>query len=106
MRVVFDQGTPAPLRPAVPHHAVATAFELGWSTLRSGELLSAAEAAGFDVFVTTDTNLRYQQNLSGRRIAIVVWTSTAWPRIRAATADVVAAVDHAASVRYAEVTIA
>ena len=80
-------------------------FELGWSTLRNGELLSAAEAAGFEVFVTTDTNLRYQQNLAARRIAIVVLTSTSWPRIRAVTADVVAAVDQAASVRYAEVTI-
>ena len=80
-------------------------FELGWATLRNGELLSAAEAAGFEVFVTTDTNLRYQQNLAARRIAIVVLTSTSWPRIRAVTADVVAAVDQAASVRYAEVTI-
>ena len=105
MRVVFDQGTPVPLRRAMPHHAIATAFELGWSTLRNGELLSAAEAAGFEVFVTTDTNLRYQQNLAAHRIAIVVLTSTSWPRIRAVTADVVAAVDQAASVRYAEVTI-
>jgi hypothetical protein len=105
VRVVFDQGTPAPLRRAMPHHSIATAFELGWSTLRNGELLSAAEAAGFDVFVTTDTNLRYQQNLVTRQIAIVVLTSTSWPRIRTVIATVVAAVDQAASVRYAEVVI-
>ena len=76
MRILFDQGTPAPLRRALPLHNVETAFERGWSTLVNGELLSAAEAAGFDVLVTTDMNLRYQQDLTSRRIAIVVLTST------------------------------
>lgn len=105
MRVVFDQGTPVPLRRSMPHHVVATAYELGWATLRNGELLSAAEAPGFEVFVTTDTSLRYQQNLSARRIAVVVLTSTSWPRIRAVTAAVVAAVDQAERIHYAEVAI-
>ncbi len=76
MRVVFDQGTAAPLRRAMPHHTVETAYERGWATLQNGELLSAAEAAGFEVLVTTDTNLQYQQNLPARRIAVVVLTST------------------------------
>ncbi len=64
MRILFDQGTPAPLRRALPLHNVETSFERGWSTLVNGELLSAAEAAGFDVLVTTDMNLRYQQDLT------------------------------------------
>lgn len=105
MRVLFDQGTPAPLRRALRGHAVETAFERGWSTLVNGELLAAAEAAGFEVLVTTDMNLRYQQNLSSRRIAIVVLTSTSWPRIRAVSAAVAEAVDAGATVPYAEVVI-
>lgn len=58
------------------------AYEQGWSTLQNGELLSAAEAAGFEVFVTTDKNLRYQQNLTNRKIALIVLSTTSWPRIQ------------------------
>ena len=67
VKVLFDQGTPVPLREFLSGHEVSTAYELGWSTLRNGELLAMAEARGFQVFVTTDTNLRYQQNLQERR---------------------------------------
>ena len=63
MQILFDQGTPAPLRQLLPGHEVATAYERGWSTLKNGELLAAAETQGFQVLVTTDTNLKYQQNL-------------------------------------------
>jgi len=72
VRVLFDQGTPVPLRNHLPTHQVTTAFELNWGSLSNGELLSEAEAANFEVLVTTDQNLRYQQNLTKRRIAIVV----------------------------------
>lgn len=82
MRVLFDQGTPAPLRDLLLQHEVSTAYERGWSTLRNGELLDAAERDGFEVFVTTDSRLKYQRNLSGRRIAINYLLSTSWPRIR------------------------
>ena len=71
MKIVFDQGTPAPLRRALSGHTVATAFELGWSDLANGDLLQQAEAQ-FDLLITTDQNLRYQQNLAGRRVAILV----------------------------------
>jgi hypothetical protein len=71
LKVLFDQGTPAPLRGALTGHTVFTAFEMGWAALDNGELLKAAEAA-FEVLVTTDQNLRYQQNLSGRHLAILV----------------------------------
>jgi hypothetical protein len=81
MRVLFDQGTPAPLRLFLTGHEVATAHELGWSDLKNGELLSAAETS-FDVFITTDQNLRYQQNLSGRNLAILVLPTTSWPRLQ------------------------
>lgn len=87
MRVLFDQGTPVPLRKYLTPHEVETVFERGWSTLTNGELLVRAEEQGFEVFVTTDKNLHDQQNLAARRIAIIVLSTTSWPRIRmAATA--------------------
>ena len=81
MRILFDQGTPVPLKEHLSGHSVATAFEKGWSTLRNGELLAVAEAQ-FDVLVTTDRNLRFQQNLAARKLAIVVLPTTSWPRLR------------------------
>ena len=71
MRILFDQGTPVPLRENLKQHEVTTAHERGWSTLKNGELLDATERDGFEVFVTTDSRLRYQQNLAARRIAVV-----------------------------------
>lgn len=81
MRILFDQGTPVPLRNHLEGHEVSTAFELGWSTLENGDLLRAAEAR-FDLFLTTDQNLRYQQNLAGRRLRILVLPTTNWPEIK------------------------
>jgi hypothetical protein len=81
LRILFDQGTPVPLRQALSDHTIATAFEMGWSDLNNGDLLQAAEG-GFDVFITTDQNLRYQQKLTVRRLAILVLPTTSWPTIR------------------------
>jgi hypothetical protein len=72
MLILFDQATPVPIRAYLVEHTVRTAWQQGWSTLRNGDLLLAAEEAGFEVLLTTDKNIRYQQNLSTRRIAIVV----------------------------------
>lgn len=105
MKVLFDQGTPVPLRRYLRSHEVATVYELGWSTLQNGILISQAEAAGFDVLVTTDTNWKYQQNLSERRLAVVVLLSTSWPKIQAKVSAVVAAVDEATIGSYTEVQI-
>ena len=105
MRVLFDQGTPAPLRHALVGHSVETAFELGWGTLQNGELIAAAEAEGFEVFVTTDKNLKYQQNLTGRNLGVVVLPTTSWPRLRALTAKVLEAVDSAHPGSFIEVSV-
>jgi predicted nuclease of predicted toxin-antitoxin system len=91
MRILFDQGTPVPLRRALTDHSVFTAHEMGWTQLDNGALLQAAEAE-FDVLVTTDQNLPYQQNLTGRRIAILILPTTSWPKIERRQAQIVAAV--------------
>lgn len=82
MRILFDQGVPVPLRKLLDSVEVRTAWECHWNELSNGDLIRAAEREHFDVLVTTDQNLRYQQNLSDRRIAIIVLRSTSWPRIR------------------------
>jgi hypothetical protein len=81
MKVLFDQGTPVPLRRELGEHEVKTAYEMGWAKLANGDLLKAAEDT-FDAILTTDRNLRYQQNLQGRRLAILVLPTTSWPKIR------------------------
>ena len=92
MRILFDHGTPAPLRRALSDHNISTAYEMQWTKLDNGALLKAAES-DFDALVTTDQNLRYQQNLTGRRIAILILPTTSWPKIQAHTEQVRAAVD-------------
>ncbi len=94
-----------PLRRSLTQHEVATAYERGWAKLKNGELLEAAENEGFAVLVTTDANLKYQQNLSARRIAIVVLTSTSWPRIQRAISAVVRVINEVSEGSYTEVEI-
>ena len=105
MRILFDNGTPMGIAAALSAHAVEEARSHGWDTLRNGELLDAAEAAGFDVFLTTDRNIRHQQNLTHRTIAIVVLGKGRWKLIRQRLAEIVAAVDAAIPGSHAEVEI-
>ena len=105
MNIFFDQGTPAPLRRFLAEHKVETAHERGWSQLKNGALIAATEQAGFEVFVTTDQNLKYQQNLTQRRIAIVVILTTSWPRIQANLSPVLAAINSSMPGAYAEVSV-
>ena len=104
MKLLFDQGTPVPLRKHLPNHMVATAYEKGWSNLKNGDLLSQAEAEGFDALITTDQNLRYQQNLSGRRISVVVLMTTNWPRIKSHVDLVIQVIDNLQLGRYEEIS--
>ena len=106
MLVLFDNGTPRTLaRYLIDRHAVTEARGRGWEELENGELLSKAEAAGFDVLVTTDENLSYQQNLAGRKIAIVVLGKGRWSLIRRCVPQVVATVNAATPGSFAEVEI-
>ena len=104
MRILFDQGTPAPLRDHLSGHSVETAYEKGWSALRNGELLAKAEAA-FDLLITTDRNLRHQQNLAERRIAILVLPTTSWPRLQKIASQIAAAVASLQPGQYLEVPL-
>ncbi len=88
MRILFDQGTPYPLSKFLPEGSVKTAAWHGWSGLSNGDLIAASEEAGYDVLVTTDRNLRYQQNLANRKIAIAVVLQPAWPILKMRATEV------------------
>lgn len=105
MRILFDQGTPAPLRRHLGDHTVDTVSERGWSELGNGDLLARAEEEGYDILMTTDQNMRYQQHLAGRRLAVVVLLSTAWPYVRLRTEDIRAALDGVGPGEFREVPI-
>jgi hypothetical protein len=105
MRIIFDQATPVPIRPFLERHTVRTAAQQGWDKLRNGDLLTAAEEVGFDLLLTTDKNMRYQQNLAGRKIAIVVLGQQQWPRLRPHIQRVIEAVNAATPGSYFEVDI-
>ena len=106
MLVLFDNGTPRTLaRYLIDHHAVTEARARGWEELENGELLTRAEAAGFEVLVTTDRNLPRQQNLKGRKIATVVLGKGRWSLMKPHVARIVAAVNAAEPGSYAEVEI-
>ena len=106
MLVLFDNGTPRTLaRFLIDRHMVTEARARGWEELENGELLREAEAAGFEVLIATDKNLTYQQNLTGRKIAIVVLGQGRWSLIRHRVGQVVAAVNAAIPGSFAEVDV-
>lgn len=105
MRVVFDHSAPYRLAPYIQGHEVSTAEDNGWDRLTNGDLLDAAEKAGFDVLLTADKNMRYQQNLSGRKIALIVLGNSPWPVVRLHIDAILAAVNAATPGSFAEVDI-
>ena len=82
MLILFDHSTPAPLAAHLTEHKVTKAKDRGWDKLTNGDLLAEAERAGFDMLLTADNNMRYQQNLTRRRIALVVLSTPQWPIVR------------------------
>ena len=83
MRVILDHCTPASIRRYLPDHEVFTAAQMGWQTHQNGDLIAAAEAAGFDTFVTSDQNIPNQVRMRNRQIAIIVLTSNHRPSVTA-----------------------
>jgi hypothetical protein len=106
MLILFDHGTPRGLARELSGHTVTPAKAMGWEQLNNGDLLQAAEEAAFDLFLTTDQRIRYQQNLTGRKIAILVLSGTTkWSRVRLHCERIAAAVNAAKPGGYAEVFI-
>jgi hypothetical protein len=105
MRILFDQGTPVPIRRFLAEHTVGISADLGWDRLQNGALLATAEQAGYELLLTTDKNLGYQQNLASRSISIVVIGHSQWPALEAHVQRVVDAVNAATPGSYSEVEI-
>ncbi len=105
MLVLFDHVTPQGIAKSLRGHTVIKARDRGWDTLSNGDLLLAAEQAGFDVVVTADRNMRYQQNLAGRKIALVVLGTPQWPVVQLHLAKNVAAIEAAEAGSYVEVEL-
>jgi predicted nuclease of predicted toxin-antitoxin system len=101
MKILFDQGTPVPLRTFLIGHSVVTAFEAGWSGLTNGELIAAADRE-YDLLITTDQGLKYQQKLEHRRIAILVLLTTNWPKLLPLATAIAARVEQMTSGSYEE----
>ena len=92
MRILFDQGTPLPLRRFLTQHEVSTAYRLGWSKLSNGELLAACEGK-FDLLITTDKNLKYQQQLKDRSVGILILPTTNWAELKLMVESIARKVD-------------
>jgi predicted nuclease of predicted toxin-antitoxin system len=93
VKILFDANTPAPLARFLHGHKVICADELGWQGLENGDLLDAAEQAGFDLLLTCDQNVPYQQNFTGRKLALLVLSSNHWPTMHLVATHIATAVD-------------
>lgn len=105
MRVLFDQGTPVGIAEVLAGHEVTESRNRGWDRLSNGDLLKAAEDAGFEVLLTTDKRIRYQQNISGRKIAIVVLGNSTWRLVRRHLDHIASVISAASPGSYVEIEI-
>jgi hypothetical protein len=105
MRILFDNGTPKPIARSLTGHEIDFARRIGWHELENGELIQRAEEAGYEVLLSTDKNIRYQQNLTGRKIALVILGNQQWPLVRLHLDRIAAAVNAATPGSFAEVDI-
>jgi hypothetical protein len=105
MKILFDNGTPNTIARSLVGHKVTFARQIGWAELENGELIQRAEDAGYELLLSTDKNIRYQQNLEGRKIALVVLGNSQWPMVRLHLDRIVVAVNACTPGSYAEVEI-
>jgi hypothetical protein len=105
MKILFDNGTPNPIARSLIEHEVTFARKIGWHELENGELIRKAEKAGYQLLLSTDKNIRYQQNLSSRKIALVVLGNSQWPMVQLHLDKIVAAVNACTPGSYSEVEI-
>ena len=102
--ILLDNNAPKRLRTELLGHNVETAFERGWASLTNGDLIAAAEAAGFDVLITADKNLEYQQNMATRHLAVVVLDYNRWRRVQQNVDRISKSVDLASAGRFIRVS--
>ncbi|MCY3691382.1 MAG: hypothetical protein OXI54_12965 [Chloroflexota bacterium] len=105
MQILFDQGTPWPLRHYLAGHTIHRALQLGWDRDADGLLIARAEEAGYELLITTDQNIQYQQNLAILKIAILVLVDHNWPYNQASIDPIVAAVETATEGSYLEIKV-
>ena len=105
MKILFDNGTPRPIAARLAGHEVTFARRIGWHELGNGALIRQAEEAGYEVLLSTDKSIRYQQNLTGRKIALVILGNQQWPVVRLYLDRIAAAVNASTPGSYAEVEI-
>ena len=106
MKIILDESVPQKLRLLIEGgQTVVTTWYQGWSGLKNGALLTAAEGAGFELFITADQELTYQQNFTGRKLAVLVLSTNNWDHVKAAIAKIMAAIDGVTPGSYAEVEI-
>jgi predicted nuclease of predicted toxin-antitoxin system len=105
MRIILDENVPQKLRLLIEGHTVVTVTFQGWSGLKNGALLTIAEEAGYDLFITADQEISYQQNLAGRKMALVVLSTNNWDYIKGAIAKIMAAIEGVTPGSYTEVDI-
>jgi hypothetical protein len=105
MKILFDNGTPKPIARNLTGHEITYARQIGWHELENGELIAKAEEAGYEVLLSTDKNIQYQQNLTGRKIALVVLGNQQWPLVKLHLEKITAAVEACTPGSYVEVEI-
>ena len=105
MRILFDHNTPRPLRRHLAEHTVHTAGQRGWDRLANGNLLAQAEIEGYELLITADQSMRHQQNLSRRRIAVIVLGDNRWSIVRLRIPEIRAALDGISPGEFREVPI-
>jgi predicted nuclease of predicted toxin-antitoxin system len=91
VKILFDECMPQPLRRSLAEFEISTAQEMGWGRVKNGELLKRAEGV-FDILLTADQELKYQQNLKGRQLAILVLSTNRWPKVQGKTPEIIAAI--------------
>jgi hypothetical protein len=105
MKILFDNGTPNSIARSLIGHEATFARRIGWHELENGELIQKAEEAGYELLLSTDKNIRYQLNLTNRRIALIVLGNSQWPVVRLHLDRIVAAVNACTPGSYTEVEI-
>ena len=105
MKILFDNGTPKPNARSLSGHEITYARRIGWRDLENGELIQKAEEAGYDVLLSTDKDVRYQQNLTDRKIALVIPGNQQWPLVKLHLDKIAAAVNAATPGSFVELEI-